>query len=211
MTILSAVQQQNRELEAALSRVGPHVFRLELALGSTERARRKAARARGERPAMRPWAPTLNEYNGLEPWAKQQLRGAIDALILSRKAAYNAWPMGIVRKAGIVRGKPHVAVQGGRRRIVLVTRESSRRPDESSVDVLGGKMPIDRLVLADVLRGDSCEWVVRVGRWVPAQLGEGRVVVDVYEVGDERDEPTIPVMGDSIEAVNHTRHRRSAR
>lgn len=100
------------------------------------------------------------------------------------------------RKAGIVRvecsacggsGKvpapPQMVREGGRRRAVVITRESSVRPDEESLDAhLGGKIPIDRLVQAGVLRGDNHTWLVRYGQWKEAPPGAGRVVVDVYEI-----------------------------
>lgn len=74
--------------------------------------------------------------------------------------------------------------EGGRRRAVVVTRESSARPDEEALDSIGGKIPLDRLVQAGVLRGDSHDWLVRFGQWQRAKPGEGRVVVDVYEIAD---------------------------
>lgn len=84
---------------------------------------------------------------------------------------------------GTRQADPLMQREGGRRRIVVVTRVSSVRPDELSVDVLGGKIPIDRLVQAGVLRGDNDKWLARYGLWQQASPGEGRVVVDVYEVG----------------------------
>lgn len=80
---------------------------------------------------------------------------------------------------------PLMVREGGRRRAVVVTRESSVRPDEESLDAhLGAKVALDRLVQAGVLRGDTHDWLVRYGTWQRAKPGEGRVVVDVYEIAD---------------------------
>lgn len=176
MTILASVQQANRELEHELAQVGEHVFRLELPLDL---------------------APTLNMYAvGMKSWHRAKVAKAIDKWIARQKLPYSAWPMGVQRLACMRKkskrvGGKRVTVQvlgtkvvgGGRKRMVVLTRESSRQPDEISCDALGGKMPIDRLVQADVLRGDSAKWLVRVAKWAPARLGEGRVIVDVYECG----------------------------
>lgn len=75
--------------------------------------------------------------------------------------------------------------EGGRKRIVFVTRESSKRPDELALDTIGGKAPLDRLVQAGVLRGDTSEWLARYCDWKPAAPGEGKVTIDVYEVGTD--------------------------
>jgi hypothetical protein len=151
------------------------------------------------------WAPTLNEYNGLKPWRKHKLRAAHDALILQTKAAFPDWAMGITEKLvlrkprkrpigtmAMVKSKskrkatnsPYTTVRsGGRRRIVSVTRYSSREPDEpTSPDSIGGKVPIDRLVRAMILRDDNRKWVERHGQWIKCAPRSGRVVVEVYEM-----------------------------
>lgn len=86
--------------------------------------------------------------------------------------------------ATVVDALPLNVREGGRRRAVFVTRESSVRPDEEALDVMGAKIPLDRLVHAGVLRGDTHDWLVRYGTWKRAKPGEGRVVVDVYEIAD---------------------------
>ena len=74
---------------------------------------------------------------------------------------------------------------GGRRRRVVVTRHSSVAPDEITVDVAGGKLPLDRLVVAGVLRDDNRKWCEREARWEYAPPKQGRVVIEVFEMEDE--------------------------
>ena len=59
---------------------------------------------------------------------------------------------------------------------------SSRRIDDVSVDVVGGKIPVDRLVQAEILVGDSAKWLEREAAWEPCEPGEGRVIVEVYDL-----------------------------
>lgn len=78
-----------------------------------------------------------------------------------------------------------LVVTGGRRRIVEFTRHSTKPVDEAAIDILGGKLLIDRLVWAGVIRGDSGEDIIRRGRWVKAAPGAGFVKVTCYEVPRE--------------------------
>lgn len=220
--------------------LGAHVFQLVCELGG-EAAKKVAANTK-ERKALRETlgvkalpkgagpakvvylsAPTLNEYNGLDPWQKEALRKAYDEAIEALKSKWPAWSCGSVDRlqarpgktsrckrckgsgtvmgsekkrpvqktcpvcngAKVVGAAPIMVRDGGRRRAVYVVRESSARPDEESLDGhLGAKIPVDRLVQAGVLRGDSHDWLVRYGTWKRAKPGEGRVVVDVYEIAD---------------------------
>ncbi|RTL27859.1 MAG: hypothetical protein EKK55_05555 [Rhodocyclaceae bacterium] len=183
--------------------IGAHVFRLELpfqgdALALARPVHRERAKLRkqlgvkrlpaGMGPPLveRPYAPTMNEYANLRTFEKDKLRKAIDGVIFGLKARWPAWNMG-VRAVGVLRGagkkqRAGVDLVGGRRRVAVVTRFSSQPVDEISVDILGGKMLIDRLVAAHVLRGDDAEWLARVPRWKLAAPEEGRVVVDVHEI-----------------------------
>lgn len=217
--------------------LGEHVFRLVCMLGGDanklinaslrerKKLRTQLGKARlgnGEGPAVPKLvcAPTLNEYNALDPWKKGHVCDALDAEIARLRAEWPSWSCGSVdraverpdkkvrcsdckgegnvvrkRKAGPVRvecpacngsGKapapPMTVREGGRRRAVVITRESSVRPDEIAVDAIGGKIPLDRLVHAGVLRGDSPQWLVRYCDWKSVAPGEGRVVIDVYEI-----------------------------
>jgi hypothetical protein len=188
LTILLRLARENGSLVLAAKietlirkmKPGSLVFHLELAIRSTEK--HKMLKGSLERAAA--WAPTLNEYNALEPWAKAKLRRAIDWEIAKRKGHFHAWNVGYREIARVERGKLRTRREGGHRRIVNVRRESSVCPDELSVDVLGGKMPIDRLVAAGVLVGDTDQWLIRRGEWQSVPPGQGRVIIDVYELGD---------------------------
>ncbi|NBC17182.1 MAG: hypothetical protein GVY18_07685 [Bacteroidetes bacterium] len=142
-----------------------------------------------------PFAPTMNEYAAKKQrkWALKKLNKEVDELIEAVKPAWPLWDMGVERRTEpkmvdgrlslTKRGKVRVRtiVEGGWRRHVVVTRYSSRQPDELSVDVVGGKLVVDRLVLAGVLRDDSPRWCVREARWEQAPPGRGSLRVDVYE------------------------------
>jgi len=134
-------------------------------------------------------APSMNVYSSMKGWQRGKTRTAVDWKILEAKQAWGSWPMNVTRKIehvikkGIARKRTRVT--GGRRRLVVLTRESSREPDELSVDVLGGKIVLDRLVQACVLRDDRRTWCAREAHWAPAKPKQGRVVVEVYELADE--------------------------
>ena len=149
---------------------GPLVFRLELPLEL---------------------APTLNQYANMKSWQRAKIRTAVDGKVTASKSRWGSWHMGVRRdvKAKIVDGKirKRTIVTGGRRRLVVLTRETSRRVDELGVDILGGKIPVDRLVQARVLHGDSAKWLAREAIHVPAYPKQGRVVVEVYELATEVD------------------------
>lgn len=92
-------------------------------------------------------------------------------------------PCGDCGGTGRIGAAPLLHREGGRRRVVVVTRESSKRPDELATDSIGGKVCLDRLVQAGVLRGDTAEWLVRYCDWKECPPSDGKVTVDVYEVG----------------------------
>lgn len=129
-----------------------------------------------------PWAPTLNEYNGLESWQKALLRKATDLAIAIERSKWTHWHAGFIEKAEVDKGKLRIKRIGGSRRLVTVTRESAKEPDEgTSADSIGGKMPIDRLVHAGVLVDDSAKWITRSAAWKKVARGSGRVIIDVWE------------------------------
>ncbi len=188
-------------LEEDAPPLGAHVFRLVCMLG-TEAAKLTAANSK-ERKTLREQmgvkrlnkgqgpakvvplsAPTLNEYNGLDPWQKEALRKEYDAEIGRLKVAWPSWSCGVTERVVAVKGKAKTLREGGRRRAVVLTRESSGQPDEEALDACGGKIPVDRLVHAGVLRGDTPKWLVRYARWTQVPPGQGRVVVDVYDLAD---------------------------
>lgn len=165
------------------------VFRIELPLV------RLIPRKRN--PSKPPWkiclCPTLNEYDRMQPWQQKKARAIVDALIEETKATFPSWMWGGREEIttarvptkdpdqpfrDVMRRKRH----GGVRRGVYVVRHSSRRIDELSVDVAGGKIPIDRLVNAKVLGGDSAVWLARKAAWTYAPPGAAKLVVEVYDL-----------------------------
>lgn len=109
-------------------------------------------------------APTLNRYAQLEPWRKKKLTETLDWTI---RAAMAHWPRAKLDKP--------------RRRIVRFVRFSSRRIDEVAIDILGGKMPLDRLVHAGILAGDAKKHIERVPEWQPAEPLKGKCLIEVFE------------------------------
>jgi len=111
-------------------------------------------------------APTMNVYSEMEPWAKEALREALDFRILAETPKW-----------------PKASLQGSeRKRAVRVTRYSSAMPDEITVDVLGGKAIIDRLVQAEILAGDHASKLAREARWESAPPLHGSLLVEVFEL-----------------------------
>jgi hypothetical protein len=111
-------------------------------------------------------APTLNAYGSMKPWMQAQLRKELDLRLLAEVAKW-----------------PACRLLGERRpRAVRVTRYSSVTPDEIGVDVLGGKVPVDRLVRAGILAGDTGALLQREARWEKAPPGGGHLLVEVFDL-----------------------------
>lgn len=128
------------------------------------------------------WAPTLNEYNGLEPWQKALLRKSTDWAIAAELSKWPRWHAGFAEEADVFKGKIRIRRIGGNKRTVYVTRESAKEPDErNSADSIGAKMALDRLVHAGVLVDDSRKWITRSAAWKKVARGSGRVIIDVWE------------------------------
>lgn len=135
-------------------------------------------------------APTMNEYSHTKRHAHRmkRLNQQVDTAIMIAKTTWPRWKMQnliVTRNHRIEKGKVKITTQrtGGRRRLVVVHRFSSREPDEVSCDVLGGKLPLDRLVQAEVLVDDNRKWLKREARWSPAPPRQGRLVLSVHELG----------------------------
>jgi hypothetical protein len=109
---------------------------------------------------------TMNELVNLNIWAKQELREWLDADLLK---ALERWPLAVIQD------EP-------RPRAVRVTRCSSKQPDEMGVDVLGGKVPVDRMVQAGILAGDTVKLLQREARWQQAPKEEGLLLIEVFEL-----------------------------
>lgn len=140
-------------------------------------------------------APTLNRYASIKRirgkggyrFVMHKLNDDVDNVIKVAKAQWPTWVMEdlvLTHEHFLVRGKMRTKETrtGGRRRRVVVTRHSSVEPDEVSCDVVGGKVPLDRLVQARVLVDDNRRWCEREAHWKPSPPKQGRVVVEVYEI-----------------------------
>lgn len=111
----------------------------------------------------------MNEYAYLKVWMKNRLRTELDdearALMVAQPGAYLAG--------------------GVRKRWVRVTRFSRNRTDDLSVDVIGGKMPIDSLVRVGVLHDDNQTYLHREACQASTKHGNTHVLIEVFEITDE--------------------------
>jgi hypothetical protein len=174
------------------------VFRIDLPLVLLKERKRKPKPGEVAKPPIRiVLCPSMNEYSRMKGFAHAAAIKEVDAMLSDARASWPAsWHWGGEEKTWIepvfskTTGKTRDVVRrnrwGGKRRGVRVVRHSSRRIDETATDVLGGKIPIDRLVEMGVLGGDSALWCERRGEWVAAKPGEGHLLVEVYDIeGDE--------------------------
>ena len=120
-------------------------------------------------------APTLNTYCNMQTWQRQKVRTTIDELI-RKEIAFLLLANGCILAPFMARGA---------KRKVVVTRFSSSEPDEYACDILGAKLPIDCLVRAGLLAGDSRKHLVREARWIKSRPKEGKLVVEIYEIESE--------------------------
>jgi hypothetical protein len=200
---LAADPSLREDVAAAMQQArGELVFRIVLPTGSEARKDRKA---RGEKAPMGLFAPTLNEYGSLETWQRHKLSQALDGAIFIEKLKWPCPLAGFKTERSIVDGRLVSMRKGGRKRLVVVTRRSAHRVDEVTADVLGGKMPIDRLVHAGVLVGDAQNCIVREAHWEKLGADEtAHVVVEVYELPDK------PIVGWVRQTPLKARRRRAA-
>lgn len=133
-------------------------------------------------------SPMMNTYANMRTKSRQGLRRRIDDVILGLLKAWPSAHMGVRRKVTgkMVKGKLRktTTVTGGHRRMVRVTRHSSSEPDESAnltPDTAGGKMAIDCLVRAGIIRADDRKWLAREAFWQRCERGKGYVVVEVFD------------------------------
>jgi hypothetical protein len=143
---------------------GDKVYAITLPLRDTHRRLIKKGKRAGTYALGDPLAPTMNVYGSMKPFQRAALYKVLDLRIL---AELTRWPR--------CRG----ATQP---RAVRVVRYSSVPIDEASVDACGGKVIVDRLVQAGILRGDSAGDLEREAAWQAAPPGEGRLVVEVFEL-----------------------------
>ncbi len=173
------------------------VFRVDLPLIVEKARTRKPKPGEEPKPPIRiVVCPSLNEYSRMKGYEHAKSIEQVDALLSVARAAYPAtWHWGgrqktwieqvKDKKTGEVRDVVRRSRWGGTRRGVRVVRYSSRRIDETATDVLGGKVPIDRLVEMGVLGGDSALWCERRGEWVAAKPNEGHLLIEVYDIEGE--------------------------
>lgn len=114
-------------------------------------------------------ALTMNAYSYKRGWVKKKLREDLDR-----------WLTELIKEtAGAIVFGDHT------KRWVRVTRFSTQRVDELSVDVLGGKMAIDALVRVGVLVDDNDAHCVREPMWMKTFRGNTHLLVEVFEVANE--------------------------
>lgn len=114
-------------------------------------------------------APRLNEFAYLKVWMKDRLRTELDD---QARELMKQWPDADLHGAMKMRW-------------ARVTRFSRNKIDDVSVDVLGGKMPIDSLVRLGVLHDDSQKWLIREALCASTRHGNTHVLVEIFEVTDE--------------------------
>ncbi len=177
--------------ELAATTPGALVFRLELPTELTS-----IRRGRAGKTIELHLAPTMNEYAGQTGWMRNLVRKELDERIRVAKFSFPRWSCNpkksrrwvadrVTPSGKVIRGALRSIVVDGEHRHVRVTRRSSRRLDEPSTDAIGGKIPIDRLALADIIPGDSAKWITRQAVWEPANPGEGSVLVEVFALAEE--------------------------
>lgn len=116
-------------------------------------------------------ALTMNAYAHKKGWMKKKLRVELDRQVNELVAASNV---------------PGLLLCGTKkRRWLRVTRFSTQRVDDLSIDVLGGKMPVDALVRCGVLADDNDAMAHREPRWEKTARGNTHVLVEVFEIREE--------------------------
>ena len=129
-------------------------------------------------------APTMNVYASAESWKRAIWRKNVDAQILL--ALRNIRPMAKVRypaRHKEINEAMHGAGLGAtERRRVVVTRYSSREPDDIAIDIIGGKVALDRLKQCGLLVDDNRQWCQREALWRKAPPRFGYVEIEVMGV-----------------------------
>ncbi len=132
-------------------------------------------------------ALTMNAYAHKKGWMKKKMRAALDEAVIALLPNY---PKALINGAKI-------------RRWLRVTRFSTQRVDDLSIDILGGKMPVDALVRCGVLADDNDAMAFREPRWEKTQRGNTHVLVEVFEMkvegtheGDEPEHAEIRQLGE---------------
>ncbi len=114
-------------------------------------------------------APTLNVFAYMKGWQKKKRCRALDEAL---RAILPSFPKALLHGSEA-------------RRWVRVTRFSTQRVDDLSIDVLGGKLPVDSLVRCGVLHDDDDAHMIREALWLKCKRGETSVLVEVFEATTE--------------------------
>lgn len=134
-------------------------------------------------------APTMNAYRSMQTFSKQNARKEVAKRIADERKRWPSSAWGGRHEKVKHGNKERLSPVGGERRLVRVTRFSARRPDDLGVDVIGGKLPLDQVVIAGILGDDSDAWCAREGHWAPAKTGEGFLRIEVYRLLGEQGVP----------------------
>lgn len=121
-------------------------------------------------------APNLNNYAFMKTWQRTRIRRELDDMLITAKTLYKRAPLNMAKK----------------RRWVRATRFSTKTIDESSIDVIGGKMPLDALVRAEILVDDTPEWCIREPHAEKTKPGNAHLFVEVFEVTTEGEDVPFP-------------------
>lgn len=124
----------------------------------------------------RDWALTMNEYAYTKGWRKKKIRDAMDVAV---RALLPQFPKALTHGSHL-------------RRWLRLTRFSTKRVDDLSIDVLGGKMCVDALVRCGVLEDDDHAHVIREPRWEKTKPGNTHVLVEVFSVVAEHQASPAP-------------------
>jgi hypothetical protein len=114
-------------------------------------------------------ALTLNAYAYKKGWMKKKLRVELDRQI---KELLPTFPLANLHGARL-------------RRWVRATRFSTQRVDDLSLDVLGGKMPVDALVRCGVLADDNDAFAHREPIWEKTKRGNTHLLLEVFTLKEE--------------------------
>ncbi len=123
-------------------------------------------------------ALTMNAYAHKKGWMKKKLRVELDRQVNDL--------LDLPRDVVLGTGFPHARLNGAKkRRWLRVTRFSTQRVDDLSIDILGGKMPVDALVRCGILADDNDAMAFREPRWEKTARGNTHVLVEVFEIREE--------------------------
>jgi len=115
-------------------------------------------------------ALTLNQYAQAKGWQKKKLRNALDDAL---RALLPSFPEALTNGSLL-------------KRWLRVTRFSTQRVDELSVDLLGGKMCVDSLKRCGVIADDDEKHVHREPCWAKTKRGTTHVLVEVFLLAAEQ-------------------------